>query len=75
MSNGVEVEQRKIERCSSGFWCREDSSVDANVSEKNTVSIFRAEVAENGDSIFLRNAGIFRQVYTAPKPRRASSTL
>jgi hypothetical protein len=29
--------------CSSGFWHRVDSSVDANVSEKYTVSIFRVE--------------------------------
>jgi hypothetical protein len=30
--------------CSSGFWRRVDSSIDANVSEKHTVSIFRSEV-------------------------------
>jgi hypothetical protein len=30
--------------CSSGFWHRVDSLVDASVSEKHTVSIFRAEV-------------------------------
>jgi hypothetical protein len=29
--------------CSSGFWRRVDSWVDANVSEKHIVSIFRAE--------------------------------
>jgi hypothetical protein len=30
--------------CSSGFWSRADSSIDANVSERHTVSIFRAEI-------------------------------
>jgi hypothetical protein len=30
---------------SSGFWRRVDSSVDANVSEKHTVSIFRANIS------------------------------
>jgi hypothetical protein len=29
--------------CPSGFWYRVDSSVDANISEKHTVSIFRDE--------------------------------
>jgi hypothetical protein len=27
---------------------------------------------EDGDSMFLRNVGIYRRVYTAPKPRRIS---
>jgi hypothetical protein len=31
----------------SGFWRRVDSSVDANVSERHTVSIFRAEDGVN----------------------------
>jgi hypothetical protein len=31
---------------------------------------------KDGDSMFLRNVGIYRQVYMAPKPRRTlSSTL
>jgi hypothetical protein len=49
------------------FWvlARVDSSVDANVSDKHTVSIFRA-----GDG----NAGIYRRVYMAPKPRSTSSS-
>jgi hypothetical protein len=34
------------------------------------VSIFRAAGA---DSMFLRVDGIYRRVYTAPKPRRTSS--
>jgi hypothetical protein len=74
------------------FWVlrRVDWSVDANVSEKHTVSTFRAEVAwrdlyrvrgregstsqhrhfspEDGDSIFLRNVGIYRRIYTTPNP-------
>jgi hypothetical protein len=29
---------------------------------------------ENGDSIFLRNVGIYLRVYTASKPRRATSS-
>jgi hypothetical protein len=33
--------------CSSGFWRRADSSVEANVSEKHTASIFRAEGRQN----------------------------
>jgi hypothetical protein len=32
----------------SGFWCCVDSSVDANILEKHTVSIFRAEVVNGG---------------------------
>jgi hypothetical protein len=44
----------KHERCSE-FWRHVDSSVDANVSEDLTASIFRAEV---GGSMFLRNVGI-----------------
>jgi hypothetical protein len=40
-------------KCSSGFWRRVDSSVDVNVSEKHTVSIFRTEVA------MLRSGGIY----------------
>jgi hypothetical protein len=56
--------------CSSGFWRRVDPSVDVNVSEKHTVCIFRAE---DGDSKFLRNAGIYQRVYTAPKLRRTWS--
>jgi hypothetical protein len=43
----------------------------ANVSEKYTVSIFRAE---DGDSMFLLNVVIYLRVYTAPKPRRTSSS-
>jgi hypothetical protein len=37
----------------SGFWSRVDSSVGANVSEKHTVSIFRAEAA------MLESGGIY----------------
>jgi hypothetical protein len=29
---------------------------------------------EDGEIMFLRNVGIYRQVYTAPKPRRTSSS-
>jgi hypothetical protein len=51
--------------------------VDASVSEKHTVSIVRAKVAileEDEDSMFLRNDGIYLRFYTAPKPRRTSSS-
>jgi hypothetical protein len=34
------------------------------------VSIF---IPEDGDSMFLQNDGIYRRVYTAPKPIRTSS--
>jgi hypothetical protein len=30
---------------------------------------------EDGDSMLLRNVGIYRRVYTAPKPRRTSCLL
>jgi hypothetical protein len=43
-----------VRMISSGYWCCVDLSVDANVSEKHTVSIFRAEVA------MLGSGGIFR---------------
>jgi hypothetical protein len=80
------------------FWRHVDLSVDASVSEKHTLSIFRAEVAmlgsggiyiglegglrelanrhfspEDRGSVLLRNVGIYRRVYTAPKPRLSSS--
>jgi hypothetical protein len=29
---------------------------------------------EDGDSMFLRNAGIYRRVYMAPKPKKSSSS-
>jgi hypothetical protein len=29
---------------------------------------------EDGDSMFLRTVGIYRRVYTAPKPRRTTSS-
>jgi hypothetical protein len=57
--------------CYSGLWSRVHASVDTNVLEKHTVSMFRAE---DGDSMFLRNVGFYRQVYTAPKPRITSSS-
>jgi hypothetical protein len=61
-------------------WRRVYSFVDANVSEKPTVSIFRAEdldifSPEDGDSMFLRNVRIYRRVYAAPKPRTATSPI
>jgi hypothetical protein len=37
----------------------------------SSVSIFSPE---DGGSIFLRNVGIYRRVYMAPKPRRTSSS-
>jgi hypothetical protein len=40
----------------SGLWLYIDPQVDNNVSKKHTVSISRAE---EGDSMFLRNAGIY----------------
>jgi hypothetical protein len=49
----------------SGFWRRLDSFVEVSVSEKHTVSFFRIEVGQ----CFSPNAGIYRRVYTAPKPR------
>jgi hypothetical protein len=57
---------------SSKFLCCVDSSVDANISEKHTVSIFRAE---DGDNTFLWNAGIYQWVYMAPKPRRTPPSV
>jgi hypothetical protein len=41
--------------CSSGFWLRIDSSVDANVSEKLTVSIFRAEDIRHYRNLKIKN--------------------
>jgi hypothetical protein len=56
--------------CSFGFWRHVHSSVDSKVSEKHTVSIS----PEDGYSMFLRNVGIYRRVYMAPKPRRTTSS-
>jgi hypothetical protein len=44
--------------------------VDTRVSEKHTIFIF---IPENGDSMFLRNVGIYRRVCTAPRPGTTSS--
>jgi hypothetical protein len=52
-------------------WRRVDLSVDASVSEKHTAAIFNPE---DGDNMFLRNVGMNLSVYTAPKPRRTSSS-
>jgi hypothetical protein len=30
--------------------------------------------AEDGDGMFLQNVGIYRRVYTVPKPRRTTSS-
>jgi hypothetical protein len=57
--------------CSSKLWRRVDSKVDTNVSEKHTVSFFRAEsifIPGDGDSVFLRNVDIYLRVYTASQP-------
>jgi hypothetical protein len=54
------------------LWRCVDSSVDASVSEKHTVSIFRAEVYFF--NTFLRNVGIYQRVYKAPNPIRSSSS-
>jgi hypothetical protein len=48
-----------------------DLLVDANVSEKHTVSIFSPE---DGDIMFLKNVRIYRRVYRAPKPRITTSS-
>jgi hypothetical protein len=40
-----------------------------DVSDKYSTSIFRAE---DGDSVFLRNTGVYLRVYLASKPRRTS---
>jgi hypothetical protein len=49
------------------MWRRMDLYVDTNVTEKHTVSIFRAEDEE---SRFLRNIAIYRRVLTASHFRR-----
>jgi hypothetical protein len=51
--------------------------VEANVLEKRTISIFRAEVMmlgfpASGDSTLLRNVGFYQPVHMAPKSRRTS---
>jgi hypothetical protein len=50
------------------FWFlrRVNSEVDNSISEKHTVSIL---MAEYGDSVFLRDAGIYLRLYTASKPK------
>jgi hypothetical protein len=48
--------------CSSGYWHHVDSSVDGTVSEKHTVSIFRAEVAMLGSGeIYILLKGRLRE--------------
>jgi hypothetical protein len=51
----------------SEFWRRVDSSADDNVSDKHTLSIFSHKavfMAEDEESMFVRNVGIYRQVCT-----------
>jgi hypothetical protein len=48
----------------SGFWRRVDSPIDANVSDRHTVSIFNPEDKDTGN---------YRLVYTAPEPGMTSS--
>jgi hypothetical protein len=73
------LKQQLNRRYCSRFWRRVDAPVDANVSEKYTVSIFRAEVAILGSGgIYIgleeekvegvAHSYIFRRVYTASKP-------
>jgi hypothetical protein len=56
-----------------------DSYVDTDVSEKHAVSIFSpvGDVsiirAEDGDSMFLLEVGIYLQVHTALQPRTTST--
>jgi hypothetical protein len=54
--------------CSSAFWLRVELRADARVSEKHTVSLFRAD----GDKMSIQNSGIYLWFYTAPKPRRTT---
>jgi hypothetical protein len=54
-----------------GFWRGVHSPADASVSVKHTVSIFSPE---DGNSMFLRNVGIYRRVHTSSKPRTSSSS-
>jgi hypothetical protein len=51
----------------SGFWRHADSLVDANVSQKHTVSIFSPQ---DKDRTFFWNVGIYQWVYMVPKFRR-----
>jgi hypothetical protein len=48
--------------------------VQANVSqnEKHTASIFRAV---DGESMFIRDGGIYLRIYTASKPRTTPSNV
>jgi hypothetical protein len=52
---------------------RVDSQRDDNVSEKYTVSIFRDE--DDGDSVFLRNVGIYLRVYTSTKRKNLKKNI
>jgi hypothetical protein len=56
--------------CFSGFRRLVDSSVDANFSDKHTISIFNPK---NGDSMLLRNTDTSRRVYMTPNPIRTTS--
>jgi hypothetical protein len=47
-----------------GFWRRVDMLVDADVSEKHTVSIFQAEM------MFPRNVAFNQHSNTAPKSKK-----
>jgi hypothetical protein len=54
-----------------------DLSIDTNISEENTASIFRAELRMLGNVLYaLRNipyVGIYQQVHRALQPRKSIS--
>jgi hypothetical protein len=52
--------------------CEPVGRLDTTVSEEHTVSIFSPE---DGDSMFLRNFGIYLQVHTVLQPTRPTLTL
>jgi hypothetical protein len=51
-----------------------DFQADSDVSEKRVVSMFR-DLSEEGDSMFLRNAGIDQQIHKHQNPRLRHITV
>jgi hypothetical protein len=56
----VRYKTSSLSSSSSGFWRRVDAQVDANVSEKHTVSIFGAKVAMLGIPLGFINPCTFQ---------------
>jgi hypothetical protein len=67
--------QRRCRCCYSGLWRNVDSQVDISVSEKHTVSTFRAVLKIETVCFSETLVSTYLHVYTASQPRTTTSTF